>query len=63
MDPVLNQIDNDVRLIKKSFPASGLPLANPYIVLLTGLPGSGKTFVGTILENKLSLKTIETDAV
>ena len=52
----------DVETLKSRLPASPPPVAKPYLVLMCGLPGAGKTHFALRLAAETPLQLIESDA-
>lgn len=63
MDPILARVERDVDRLMAAL--SHLPegMARPFLVLITGLPGTGKTCLGRELARRLPLALLETDAL
>ena len=60
-DPAV-RLEADVELLKSRLPAPPPPVANPYLVLMCGLPGVGKTHFARRLAAEARLQMIESDA-
>ena len=60
-DPAV-RLEADVELLKSRLPAPPPPVANPYLVLMCGLPGAGKTHFARRLAAEARLQMIESDA-
>ena len=60
-DPAV-RLEADVKLLKSRLPAPPPPVANPYLVLVCGLPGAGKTHFARRLAAEARLQMIESDA-
>ena len=60
-DPVA-RLQADVDTLRRSLPPPPPPVARPFLVLLCGLPGSGKTHFTRLLAAETPLQTIESDA-
>ena len=60
-DPAV-RLEADVETLKSRLPASPPPVANPYLVLMCGLPGAGKTHFALRLAAETPLQIIESDA-
>ena len=60
-DPVV-RLEADVETLKSRLPAPPPPVANPYLVLMCGLPGAGKTHFALRLAAEMPLQMIESDA-
>ena len=60
-DPAV-RLEADVELLKSCLSAPPPPVANPYLVLMCGLPGVGKTHFARRLAAEARLQTIESDA-
>ena len=56
------RLEADVELLKSRLPAPPPPVANPYLVLMCGLPGAGKTHFALRLAAETPLQIIESDA-
>ena len=60
-DPAV-RLEADVKTLKSRLPAPPPPVANPYLVLMCGLPGAGKTHFALRLAAEMPLQMIESDA-
>ena len=60
-DPAV-RLEADVETLKSRLPAPPPPVANPYLVLMCGLPGAGKTHFALRLAAEMPLQMIESDA-
>ena len=60
-DPAV-RLEADVKTLKSRLPAPPPPVANPYLVLMCGLPGVGKTHFALRLAAEARLQMIESDA-
>ena len=60
-DPAV-RLEADVETLKSRLPAPPPPVANPYLVLMCGLPGAGKTHFARRLAAEARLQMIELDA-
>ena len=60
-DPAV-RLEADVETLKSRLPAPPPPVANPYLVLMCGLPGAGKTHFARRLAAEARLQMIESDA-
>ena len=56
------RLEADVETLKSRLPAPPPPVANPYLVLMCGLPGVGKTHFARRLAAEARLQMIESDA-
>ena len=54
---------NDVHRLEDSLGAVPEPVATPVFIALSGLPGTGKSFVTRLLARRLSLAILESDAL
>ena len=62
VDDLAVRLEADVELLKSRLPAPPPPVANPYLVLMCGLPGAGKTHFARRLAAEARLQMIESDA-
>ena len=62
VDDPAARLEADVELLKSRLPAPPPPVANPYLVLMCGLPGVGKTHFARRLAAEARLQMIESDA-
>ena len=53
----------DVKRLWASLPEGPPPVARPVMVVISGLPGSGKTYFGRMLRAQLPLIVLESDAL
>ena len=60
-DPAV-RLEADVKTLRSRLPAPPPPVANPYLVLMCGLPGAGKTHFALRLAAEMPLQMIESDA-
>lgn len=57
------QLNHDVDCLKQSLPALPEPVAAPALIVVSGLPGTGKSFFCGRLAEKASFLIIESDAM
>ena len=62
VDDPAARLEADVELLKSCLSAPPPPVANPYLVLMCGLPGVGKTHFARRLAAEARLQMIESDA-
>ena len=62
VDDPAARLEADVETLKSRLPAPPPPVANPYLVLMCGLPGVGKTHFARRLAAEARLQMIESDA-
>ena len=62
VDDPAARLEADVETLKSRLPALPPPVANPYLVLMCGLPGAGKTHFALRLAAEMPLQMIESDA-
>ena len=53
----------DAAFIERSVTAGAQPLDGPYLIMLSGLPGTGKSFLAQKLQERLPAAVVESDAV
>ena len=61
-DPSVSRLEADVETLRRSLPPPPPPVPNPYLVLLCGLPGAGKTHFSRLLAAEVPVQMIESDA-
>ena len=61
-DPSVVRLEADVETLRNSLALPPPPVPNPYLVLLCGLPGAGKTHFARLLSTKVRVQVIESDA-
>ena len=61
-DPSVSRLETDVETLKSALPPTPPPVPNPYLVLLCGLPGAGKTHFARLLVAEVPMLVIESDA-
>lgn len=61
-DPSTARLEADVETLRSTLPPPPAPIPNPYLVLLCGLPGSGKTHFSRLLAAEVPMVVIESDA-
>ncbi|MFQ5873073.1 MAG: AAA family ATPase [Dehalococcoidia bacterium] len=57
------QIQQDVELLKRRLTSLPQPVVRPYLILVSGLPGTGKSYVSRRLAERLPIAVLETDAL
>ena len=57
------EIRRDVGLLRSSLPNLPEPVAKPFLILVCGLPGTGKSWISHRLGERLALAVLETDAL
>src|SRR4030042_1065630 len=57
------QLNKDVEILKLGFPVLPEAVVNPAFVIVSGLPGTGKSFFCGRLAEKVPLLIIESDAM
>ena len=57
------EIRRDVGLLRSSLPNLPEPVAKPFLILVCGLPGTGKSWISHRLGERLPLAVLETDAL
>ena len=53
----------DVELLKQGLTGLPEPVARPFFILVSGLPGTGKSYLSRRLAERLALAVLETDAL
>ena len=61
-DPSIVRLERDVEALKAILPPPPPPVPSPYMVLLCGLPGAGKTHFARLLSGEVPVQVIESDA-
>ncbi len=56
-------LDHDLRQLRESIDALPEPVANPALVVVSGLPGTGKSFFSRQLAQRLPFVVLESDAL
>lgn len=62
-DPVLNRLDNDVAKLRQAIARLPEPQANTPFVVVSGLPGSGKSYFCKCMSERLDILVISSDAM
>ncbi len=57
------EIRRDVELLRSSLPDLPEPVAEPFLILVCGLPGTGKSWISRRLAERLRLAVLEADAL
>lgn len=53
----------DLDILRTSLPSAPAPVAHPYLIVVSGLPGSGKTTFSRMLAQRLPVLLLESDAL
>ena len=61
-DSSVSRLQADVETLRDTLPPTPPPVLNPYLVLLCGLPGAGKTHFSRLLAAEVPVQMIESDA-
>ena len=61
-DPSLARLQADVEILKRGLATLPPPVPSPFLVLLCGLPGAGKTHFTRLLSAQVPMQVIEADA-
>jgi len=57
------QLESDVQRLMESLGQLGEPVVNPAFIVVSGLPGTGKSYFSNKLAGRLSLVVLESDAL
>ena len=57
------RIQQDVEVLQQSIDGLQESVARPFLILVSGLPGTGKSYISRRLAERLSLAVLETDAL
>ena len=57
------RLADDVSVLKQSLPALPEPTANPALIIVSGLPGTGKSFFCRKLAERLDIVILESDSL
>lgn len=60
-DPSVARLQADAEILRGSLPTAPPPVPKPYLVLLCGLPGAGKTHFARLLSAEVPVQVIESD--
>ena len=63
MDKVESRIWRDVEILKKGLSGLPEPVAKPFLILVSGLPGTGKSYFSRRLSEKVPIAVVETDTL
>ena len=58
----VSRLQADVETLRDTLPPTPPPVPNPYLVLICGLPGAGKTHFSRLLAAEVPVQMIESDA-
>ncbi|MCS7206428.1 MAG: ATP-binding protein [Dehalococcoidia bacterium] len=53
----------DLDILRASLPPAPMPLAYPYLIVISGLPGSGKSTFSRLLAQRIPVLLLESDAL
>jgi predicted kinase len=59
----VTQLESDVLRLTESLGHLGEPVVNPVFIIISGLPGTGKSYFSNKLAEKLSIIVLESDAL
>jgi predicted kinase len=59
----VSQLADDVSVLKQSLPRLPEPTANPALIIVSGLPGTGKSFFCRKLAERLDIVILESDSL
>ena len=59
----MSKLSTDVERLRRSLPETPAPVARPVLVLISGLPGSGKSYFSRNLVAQVPLLVLESDAL
>ena len=57
------RLADDVSVLKQSLPPLPVPVANPALIIVSGLPGTGKSFFCRKLAEKMDIVILESDSL
>lgn len=63
MGVIEGNVIGDVRRLKEALPGLPEPVVRPFLIILSGLPGTGKSYFGCKLSERLPCAVITSDAL